>query len=510
VSTSHSLFASLRVIASHVAYLAVVAALVLLIPPTTIEELGRSAVLALGVIATWRYSWGLTHLVRYVIYKYRAFPRMRREAEAFAAAEGRRQHAYFLVTSFRIGTETTATVYKAALEAALAYPGKSTIIASIVEMGDQRLVKSLYHSLVGDESERISLRLVRIAGTGKRDALAFGFRAISDCMPDDDDIVMVIDGDSIVPPDLIERCGPLLFVSPRVAGLTTDEQGEVHGSGIFRNWYALRFAQRHILMSSLALSRRVLTLTGRMSMLRARVACDPDFIRQVELDYIDHWRLGRVRLLTGDDKSSWFWLLRNQYEMLYIPDVVVKTIEEPPSRHFVEASVTLMTRWFGNMLRTNTRAIALGPRRIGLFTWWSVVDQRVSMWTSLTGFIFALLGTLFITPYAALVYVAWIMASRYVLTLLLLTSRDRVSLTYPFLLWYNQVIGSLIKTFIFAHMHRQKWTRQQTTLSRDATRLKEAFSTASSVYMHVLSLGVLATAIALQMRILPVPSFVLF
>jgi len=102
------------------------------------------------------------------------------------------------------------------------------------------------------------------------------------------------------------------------------------------------------------------------------------------------------------------------------------------------------------------------------------------------------------------------MASRYVLTLLLLTSRDRVSLTYPFLLWYNQVIGSLIKTFIFAHMHRQKWTRQQTTLSRDATRLKEAFSTASSVYMHVLSLGVLATAIALQMRILPVPSFVLF
>ena len=27
-----------------------------------------------------------------------------------------------------------------------------------------------------------------------------------------------------------------------------------------------------------------------------------------------------------------------------------------------------MTRWFGNMLRTNTSDIALGERRIGLFT----------------------------------------------------------------------------------------------------------------------------------------------
>ena len=159
-----------------------------------------------------------------------------------------------------------------------------------------------------------------------------------------------------------------------------------------------------------------------------------------------------------------------------------------------------MVRWFGNMLRTNTRAIELGPRRIGLFTWWSIIDQRISMWTSLTGFIFAVLGTLFITPYAALVYVAWIMASRYVLTLLLLMSRDHVSVSYPFLLWYNQVVGSLIKTFIFAHMHRQRWTRQQTTLARGASRFQGTTRTATSVYMHVLSSGILATAIALQMR----------
>src|SRR3712207_8055454 len=52
-----------------------------------------------------------------------------------------------------------------------------------------------------------------------------------------------------------------------------------------------------------------------------RSVCNPEFIRQVELDYIDHWRLGRFKFLTGDDKSSWFWLLRNGYKMLYVPDV---------------------------------------------------------------------------------------------------------------------------------------------------------------------------------------------
>jgi glycosyltransferase Alg8 len=498
----------LQTISAHAVFLLGVAALVLAVPPSTLDELGRSGVLVLGVIATWRYGWALTHFVRSLIYRYRTFPALRRQLDRLRDSD--LQRAFFLVTSFRIGTETTVRVYRSVFEAALAYPGESTIVASVVEMGDQRLVKSLYHALVGGQANRIKLRLVRIAGTGKRDALAFGFRSIADATPGDDDIVVVIDGDSIVPPDLVQRCAPLLRLDPLVGGLTTDEEAEVHGRPVFHHWYALRFAQRHILMSSMGLAQRVLTLTGRMSMLRASIATDPEFIRQVELDYIDHWRLGRLKLLTGDDKSSWYWLLRKGYHMLYVPDVVVRTIEEPPAPGFFEASTTLMVRWFGNMLRTNARAIALGPRKIGLFTWWSIVDQRISMWTSLTGFIFAVLGTLFITPFACMIYVAWIMASRYALSLLLLTSRDRISLWYPFLLWYNQLVGSLVKTFVFAHMHRQRWTRQKTTVSRSLTRFQATLQTASSVYMHVLTLAALIVAIASQMGLLHLPAFLSF
>lgn len=495
---------TIKVLYSHALFLLGIGAMVSVVPPSTLAELGRSGVLAVGVIATWRYGWALTHFCRSLLYRFRAFPAMRREAESLPPDPD--QRAFYLVTSFRIPTDTTVQVYRSVFEAALAFPGPSTVIASIVEMCDQRLIKSLYHSIVGENADRVTLRLVRIAGTGKRDALAFGFRAIADMNPGDNDIAMVIDGDSVLPPDLVSRCAPLLRLDPKIGALTTDEIADVRGGPIFQHWYSLRFAQRHILMGSMGLARRVLTLTGRMSMFRAILVCNPDFIRQVEVDYIDHWRLGRLKLLTGDDKSTWFWLLRHGYHMLYVPDVVVRTVEEPPSSSFLLASRMLMVRWFGNMLRTNARAIALGPRKIGFFTWWSVVDQRISMWTSLTGFAFALLGSVFITPYALVIYAAWILASRYVLTLLLLTSRDRISLWYPILLWYNQVVGSLIKTFIFAHMYKQRWTRQNTVLASGSTNIRQAYQRISSVYMHILTLGMLMVAVAYQLGLLHLPT----
>ena len=257
MSTSHSLFASLRVIASHVAYLAVVAALVLLIPPTTIEELGR-----IGGSGARRHRHVALRLGPDSISCVRHLQVSRlsahaAEAEAFAAAEGRRQHAYFLVTSFRIGTETTATVYKAALEAALAYAR---------QVDDHRLDRRDGRPAARQVAVPLARRRRERAhqpspGADRRDGQArrLGVTASGpspDCMPDDDDIVVVIDGDSIVPPDLIERCGPLLFAQP--TRRRPDDRRAVarfDGAGIFRNWYALRFAQRHILMSSLALSR---------------------------------------------------------------------------------------------------------------------------------------------------------------------------------------------------------------------------------------------------------------
>ena len=123
-------------------------------------------------------------------------------------------------------------------------------------------------------------------------------------------------------------------------------------------------------MCSMALSHRVLTLTGRMSVFRAHIVTQASFIADVENDSTMHWRLGRVKFLTGDDKSSWFSVVRHGWETFYLPDAVIQTIEHPPNPSLLQSSRQLMFRWYGNSLRQNSRARNLGPHKLGWFTYY--------------------------------------------------------------------------------------------------------------------------------------------
>jgi mannuronan synthase len=463
--------------------------------------------LALGLIAAWRYSWGAVHLARALIFRKIVFPRLRRQAEALGEG-GLPSHTYLLLTSFRIDTETTREVYSAALEEAAAATTPTTVVCSIVEMCDQRLIKQLFAAF--DPPPHVTLAFVRIAGTGKRDALAQGMRAISAMNPPHDAVVAVIDGDSILETGLLRATLPFFKLMPRMDALTTDEVCEVRGALAYREWYNLRFAQRQVQMCSVALSRRVLTLTGRMAMFRARVVTDPDFIRLMETDSVNHWRLGRFQFLTGDDKTSWYHILKSGREMLYVPDVRVITVETPPDENFLSGATALMVRWFGNMLRTNARAIRVGPRRAGLFVWWVILDQRISMWTTLIGPMACLLATLFVTPAALFLYLYWVGLTRLLQTLSLLTVRRRVSWRWPFFLFFNQVWGSLVKTYILFRQNRQKWTRQNTTSAADPNRLRGRILAASSWSAHAVSLLIFAVSLSLALGLTDLEALTLF
>src|SRR3546814_12213070 len=104
------------------------------------------------------------------------------------------------------------------------------------------------------------LKIVRIAGTGKRDGLAQVFRAISRDMPDPDAVVAVIDGDTLLEPGVVNKTAPFFKLMPGVGGLTTNEFCTVDGRYVMSDWHKLRFAQRHPNMCSMALTRLVLTL----------------------------------------------------------------------------------------------------------------------------------------------------------------------------------------------------------------------------------------------------------
>lgn len=484
-------------------YTALLMLCILLLPDSAIEPGGEQALFVLGTLAVWRYSWGLIHYVRSEIYRRMVFPRLRQAANP--ADNGLTPpHLYLLVTSFRIDGETTARVFQATIREAINCGIPTTIVASLVELADEFLFKELFRQ--ANPPENVTLQIVRIPGTGKRDGLAQGFRAISRSMPMPGSIVAVIDGDSVLEDGLVRKCVPFFSLMPNLGALTTDEECDVRGSRVIREWHHLRFAQRQVLMCSVALSRKVLTLTGRMSMFRAEIICHPDFIRHVEEDSINHWRLGRFKFLTGDDKSSWFWVLKSGYDMLYVPDTVVMTVEHPPSENFFKATTQLMFRWFGNMLRTNGRALALGPHRIGFFTWWCVFDQRISMWTALTGPAFVTLLSFSSLMYIP-IYVVWVGLTRWVMALMLLTARPVLSWYYPFLIYYNQIWGSLIKTYVFFRLDRQSWTRQKTKLSRGLTPGQQRFIGASSVVMHGIALTCFVTLVGLISGIFTLPDF---
>ncbi len=161
-------------------------------------------------------------------------------------------------------------------------------------------------------------------------------------------------------------------------------------------------------------------------------------------------------------------------------------METQPLPGFMPSATTLMTRWFGNMLRTSGRALRLSPSRIGWFTWWSILDQRLSMWTTLTGPLAAILFSLFVDPLVILAYLAWVMITRYATCWLLAAFRGPFPISYPFLLYFSQIAGALTKTYVLFRLDRQRWTRQSVTSRVSGCGL---LADATSNYLHVINLG---------------------
>ena len=474
---------------AHIAYLCACFGLGLSIP---VHSLGNvaGALAVVGVIGAWRYSWALLNFLRALLFLKWVYPRRKSRAFTAYAAQPCRAHAYFIVTSYKIEPEVTARVYQSIFRAAAISEGGATVVASIVDVADGRLIRQIFDANPA-ASAAVRLIIDQIPGTGKRDALARSLRVIARQAPTSHDIVLFVDGDSCVPVDIVAATAPF-FVDPDMGAITTDEEVEIKDSALFRDWFSLRFTQRQVMMSSMGLSDRVLTLTGRMSVVRADLATDAGFVDQVQSDFIDHWRLGRVNFLTGDDKSTWFWLLKNGYKMGYLPDVASISMESQPKPGFVDSAVTLMIRWFGNMLRTNGRALALPPSKIGYFTWWSILDQRVGIWTTLAGPISVLAGAILIEPLVLPAYIAWVMFTRYLYCCVLSVVRfERFPISYPFLLYFSQIGGAAVKSFVLFRLDKQRWTRQSSVTAAAGSDLPllAQLKKFSSLYTHALALG---------------------
>lgn len=459
-----------------------------MVDPSYLDPAHHKFIFIIGLLGIWRYSNAITHYLRGMYFLHWRFPRIRRAVEKMGD-DALPSHMYMVVTSFRIPGETTYKVYRSVFEELQRMPVASTVIASIVEKADENFIKQIMRDVVRERAD-IQLVIVRARGTGKRDGLAHAFRALSRRMPVQGAVVGVVDGDTMMLPGCVERAVKLFAYLPSVGGLTTNEFCQVEGGKLMKEWHSMRFVQRHINMCSMALSRRVLTMTGRLSFFRAEVMIDPEFIRDVEADFLEHWRLGKFQFLTGDDKSSWFSLMRAGWDTFYVPDSHTLTVEHPPDRNFFRATRQLMYRWYGNSLRQNFRATReLGLRRLGPFASYVLYDQRVAMWTCLVGLTGALVAGLVFGIQYLLIYLFWILLSRSLVCLLFFLTRHPVDPLYPFVLYYNQIVGSLMKVYSMFHMDQQSWTRQKTTL-KSSNNLDAALNRWTSKGMLMASIAI--------------------
>ncbi|MEM9120061.1 MAG: glycosyltransferase [Cyanobacteria bacterium P01_F01_bin.56] len=445
---------------------------------------------SLGAIGIWRWSWFAFRTLRSRLYQHLVFPRWRRLANQVPVEQ--LPHMCFLVPTYKEQLWITERVFRAIAHEAktLAQP-----ITVLVNSSSDQENAAIYDILEREDPGLSTMRLIFMTQKeGKRKAMADALRELAHLNLPADTVIALMDGDSELAPGTLRRCLPFFCLFPKMGALTTDEAPIVQGSYVFSEWFHLRFAQRHIQMCSDSLSRKVMCLTGRFSLFRAEAALQPSFARKLEQDFLTDWLWGRFKFLSGDDKSTWYWLLQRHYDMIYVPDAIVYSIETL-SGSVADRAYNNMRRWYGNMLRNNGRAIGLGPKAVGWFTWYSLIDQRISFWTCLITPGFLLVSLLQGRWKAAGIVCSWVLFSRSLMLILTFLGRSSVlkPIHFPLLL-VSQWGGSLVKIWTQMNLAQQKWTnRGSQSITAAGTGLERIFKLGTSrslLYVQLFSFAV--------------------
>lgn len=469
------------------------------------DPTGREFVYIMGILGVWRYSWWANHWIRAGIFAQMKYPKMRSQAAALWNKGWRPKHIHIQMTTFREHREISEAVIRGLVSEIRDAGVPATIWLGSSEVEDEKKIAN-HLTLIGGDCD-ITLRIIRQNQPGKRVAIALILRAMSRAGLGKDDIVVFMDGDFVLHPGCIAKCFPLFALDPDLHALTTDEHVEVRGPKWMQSWLNMRFAQRRLAMQSHALSDRVLTLTGRFSVFRATHIVTHEFIRLQEADFLHHWLWGTFRFLSGDDKSSWYCLLRQGVKMTYVPDasgVTIEVVEGSGRQRMVEN----LRRWSGNMLRNGQRAIALGPRRMPLFIWWCCVDQRLAMWTMLFSPVLAIAAGIKLGLAFVVAYFVFIAITRMLLSLVLFSYAEEIDLNFVWALYANQILNAAVKVYMTWRLAKQKWAnrgnqKQGFQGPNVVVRLREAMA----AFMTLVSFMGLFVGVIVYTELLVVPNW---
>ncbi len=485
-------------------YISVCYMLVINVPSIIWDPVLMQVSLVVGTIGLWRYSWWLVHVVRAEIYARVRYPKIRFQADNVWNEGWRPPHMHFMMTTFRERRDTTELVLNSILREIRETKLPTTIWLGSSDQYDEDIMMQYLRQYGRDLP--VELVFIRQNVAGKRMAIGLVLRAMSRRGIGKDDMVCFMDGDAIFAPGIIQKCTSVFAMDPELQAITTNEEVLCFGPKWVGIWLTMRFAQRRVAMQSHAMSNKVLTLTGRMSVFRANHLTRYEFIRKLEADHLNHWLWGEFRFLSGDDKSTWYYMLTKNAKMLYIPDAMVYTVEEVEGSG-LERMTQNLQRWSGNMLRNGSRALTLGPKKVGFFIWWCVLDQRIAMWTMLVSPVVALTASVVIQPAYILSYFVWILCSRMALSLFLYRHTDQIYISFPIILYANQLLNASVKVYCMFRLSKQRWANRGNQSSGMGNSLDEKIKNGIASWVTTVWLGALVIFVCLFCDILKVPSY---
>lgn len=435
-----------------------------------ISHLKNEVLITLTIFAFWRYGWMLLNYLRALIYRFYAYPKLKQKIAALPEQLRYPKHVYFMIPSYKEEAWVSVETFRSILTQIQTIPSDVTIVAATAEDEEDSLIAQMFEAYKGDK--KIDL-IFQHQNAGKRIAMGHAIRSISRRyqkmeLDDPNSVTIFMDGDSYMEDGFLQKLLPFFAIDKNLGAVTTNEAAFIDSkSKWYKEWFNLKFGQRHIQFQSHSLSKKVMTLTGRLSAYRTDIVVKEDFIKMVENDILIHPLYGKFRFLMGDDKSTWFYLLKNRYNMLYLPDLLCYSLESRDG-NFLELSRSLPFRWNGNTLRNNSRALALSMKTTGIFIWFVILDQRLNMWTSLVGVVSALILGIFKSIFYLLFFMVWILFIRVFQLFVIALGGHPVSLyTLPIML-YTQWMGAIVKISAYHDLANQKWSKGGEVQSSDA------------------------------------------
>lgn len=485
-------------------YLSIAFVLIALLLPH-IAEIKGEAIIVVGAFAMWRYGWQLINYVRAFIYGHYYYPKLKAQVAQLSEQDKFPEHIFFVIPSYKEEAWVSIETFQSILSNLSDVPCTATLIVATGSDEDDAIIAQTFQA--HPAHTKVELVFQR-QSEGKRIAMGHALRAVARRYNEEPNSVTIfMDGDSYLEAETLRNTLPFFSCFNDLGALTTNELAYINTkSKWYKDWFNLKFGQRHVLFQSHALSNKVLTLTGRFSMFRTKAICTEEFIGKMENDVVSHWAHGTFRFLMGDDKTSWFMLLKDGWNMLYLPDVLVYSLESRDAS-FLNLSVNLPFRWYGNTLRNNNRTLQLGWKRIGVFIWFAVLDQRLSMWTSLVGLVgaicLAISKSIFYLPF----YLAWVLIVRTTQMMVIAYRGHPVSLLTIPLMLYNQWVGAFIKIKAYYHLGEQSWSKGSEVQKADHNRvmIKHWFAPYLPTFLYLLSFTVFFAFMAYAYKLISLP-----